>query len=69
MRIGDVDIHPSATVNDLGVVFDSEGTMSAHVSNLCKKASFALRKIGKIRFLFGFQCYTKAGARLCNFEN
>ena len=51
VRIGDVDIHPSATVNDLGVVFDSEGTMSAHVSNLCKKASFALWKIGKIRSL------------------
>ena len=50
-HIGDVDIYPAATVNDLGIIFDSRVTMSDYVSHLCKRASFALWKIGKIRIL------------------
>lgn len=30
---------------------DSIGTMSEHVSNLCRSASFAMWKIGKLRDL------------------
>ena len=34
---------------DLGVTLDQYLTMSTHVSNLCKNASFALTRIGNIR--------------------
>ena len=51
VRIGDVCIHPSDTVRNLGVTMHSTGAMSAHVSNVCKSASHALWKIGKIRNL------------------
>ena len=49
VRIGDVSIHPSNTVRNLGVTMDTAGSMSAHVVNICKSASHALWKIGKIR--------------------
>ena len=49
IRIGDDIIIPSVKVRNLGVIMDNKATMSAHVSNLCRSASFALYKIGKIR--------------------
>ena len=39
----------SANERDLGVTLDQCLSESAHVSNLCKSASFALKHIGNIR--------------------
>ena len=44
-------INPSDTVRDLGVLFDQYGTMKPHVNEVCRKASAALWRIGKIRSL------------------
>ena len=51
VRIGDALINPSDTVRDLGVLFDQYGTMKPHVNEVCRKASAALWRIGKIRSL------------------
>ena len=51
MRIGDALINPSDTVRDLGVLFYQYGTMKPHVNEVCRKASAALWRIGKIRSL------------------
>ena len=41
VQVGDVSVHSSSTVRDLGVTFDISMTMMSHVSNLCKSAYFA----------------------------
>ena len=38
----------SVNARDLGVTLDQYLTMSTHISNLCKSASFALKRIGNI---------------------
>jgi len=43
------EIKTSVNARDLGVTLDQCLTMSTHVSNLCKSASFALKRIGNIR--------------------
>ena len=48
LHVAGVSISPNATCN-LGVMMDSAGTMSNHVSTLCESASFALWKISRIR--------------------
>lgn len=49
VRIGDVNIPLSSVVKNLGVVFDDKATMSNQVANVCKSASYALWRLGKIR--------------------
>ena len=49
VQVGDVSVHSSSTVRDLGVTFDVSMTMASHVAGLCKSASFALWRISKIR--------------------
>ena len=49
VRIGNTDVISSSHVRDLGVVLDKNMTMSQHVSNICRNASFALYNIGKLR--------------------
>ena len=49
LRIGDSTIETSHTVRNLGVMFDENLTLSSHIKSICKSASFALYKIGKIR--------------------
>ena len=48
VRVGDVQVHPSSKVRNLGVFLDSAASMEHHVTSLCKSASFALWKIGKV---------------------
>ena len=38
-------------MRDLGVVFDECLTLDAHISNICGRAQFHLRNIGRIRML------------------
>ena len=49
MNIGGASVAPSASVRDLGVILDDTLTMTSHVNNICRSASFAIRKIGKLR--------------------
>ena len=48
IQIPNVHINPSKPLN-LGVVFDKNLFMRPHVNSICCKASFAIRKIGKVR--------------------
>ena len=50
-RIGDVSVYPSNSVRNLGVTMDSACTLSDHITNVCRSASHAIWKIGKIRDL------------------
>ena len=49
VTIGNSAISPTDAARNLGVIFDQHLSMTAHVNNLCKSASFALRSIGQIR--------------------
>ena len=49
INIGNTVISPSNEVRDLGVLLDSCLSMSSHINSVCRSASFAIRKIGKIR--------------------
>ena len=48
INIGDTTVSPSEEVRDLGVLLDSCPSMSGHIISVCRSASFAIRKIGKI---------------------
>lgn len=49
INIGGSYVTPSTSVRDLGVILDDTLTMTSHVNNICRSASFAIRKIGKLR--------------------
>ena len=49
LQIGTDFIAPSDNVRNLGIIFDSQMTMSPHVTGLCKALSFQLRNISRIR--------------------
>ena len=51
LRVGEADVSASDVVKYLGVVLDQFGSMEAQVKQICKAASFALWRIGKIRAL------------------
>ena len=42
-------IHPSASVHNLGVIFDNTLSFDAHISSILIYANFHLRRIGHIR--------------------
>ena len=43
------DVHVAEKARNLGVVMDKHMTLSAHISNVCRSASYAISKIGRIR--------------------
>jgi len=47
--IGDASVSPCDTVKDLGVTFDSQMSMNAHISIVCRTAFYHLRNISRIR--------------------
>ena len=49
VRVGDARITPANTVKNLGVIFDSQLKMEAHVDAVCKACHFHLHNIGKVR--------------------
>ena len=55
VSVGDSNILPSLKVRNLGVIFDECLTLDAHISNICRRAHFHLRNIGRIRMLLSFE--------------
>ena len=49
LNVGNLTIKPSASVRNLGVVFDGTLNMSTHVSKLCKTLNFHIRNLWQIR--------------------
>ncbi len=49
IRVGDVNITPGDSVRNLGAMFDSQFSMTDHVTHIAKSARFSLRNIGRIR--------------------
>ena len=49
LQIGEATIHPSSTVKNLGVIFDSSMSMSHHITSICKSLNFHLRNLNRIR--------------------
>jgi len=46
-------IHPISETRDLGVVVDSHLQLTSHINKVCKAASLAIHKIGRIRKYLG----------------
>ena len=51
--IGETAVEPTSQVRDMGVVLDKHLNMVQHVNILCRSATFALSKIGKLRKYLG----------------
>ena len=49
IHVGDSTVESANNIKDLGVAFDKHLKMSQHVNNICRSATFALSKIGKLR--------------------
>ena len=47
--VGDKNVASKAEVRNPGVMMDEHLTMSTHITNLCRSAMTAIRKIGQIR--------------------
>ena len=47
--IGETEISPSATIKNLGVVFDPTMNMSSHVTSMCRSLNFCLWNMARIR--------------------
>ena len=63
LNIGDSSIKPTTSVRNLGVLFDSNMSMSVHIANLRRNISFHLRNMSRIRrFLDYNSCHHVARA-------
>ena len=51
VSVGDSNILPSPN----SVIFDKCPTLDAHINNICRRAHFHLRNIGRIRMLLSFE--------------
>ena len=49
LKIGGSVISPSASIKNLGIVFDNSLAMKNHVSSLCRTVNFHLRNLNRIR--------------------
>ncbi len=47
--IGSVEIHPSSTIKNLGVTFDSTMSMAPHVTSMRKSINFTLWNMSRVR--------------------
>ena len=55
VSVGDSNILPSQKMRNLGVIFDECITLDAYINNICRRAHFNLRNIGRIRMLLSFE--------------
>ena len=55
LQVGSDIIHPSETVRNLGVIFDTHMTMTSQISALCGSLNLHLRNITRIRRYLNFE--------------
>lgn len=55
IKMGDCTVEASASVRDLGVVFDRHMNMKAQVDSIVRQTNFQLRSIGKVRQYLSFE--------------
>ena len=51
VNIANVPIQPANSARNLGVIVTNNLSMDVYINNVCRSASFALYKIGRIRNL------------------
>ena len=51
VQVGNEVVSPYTSARNLGVIFDSSGSLDEHVKSVCSSASYALWRIGKLRHL------------------
>ncbi len=49
IKIGQVDVEAVKMAKHLGVMYDCEGKLIQHVSNICKTGFYCIRNIAAIR--------------------
>ena len=49
VNIADVPVQPVKSARNLGVIFENDLRMDTYIQNICRSASYALYKIGRIR--------------------
>ncbi len=49
IQIGNEQVHPSASAQNLGVIFDSGMPLEAHVNSVVSAAFYYIKNIGSIR--------------------
>ncbi|XP_072050334.1 uncharacterized protein [Amphiura filiformis] len=54
LQVGSDTIHPSETVRNLGVIFDTHMTMTSHISSICSSLNTHLRNITRTRRYLDF---------------
>ena len=59
IRVGTDSVHPIDCVRNLGFHLDSTCALSSQIASVCKSASFALYRIGRIRNVFDRSCTEK----------
>ena len=57
--ISNSNILPSPNVGNLGVNLDECLTLDANINNICRRAHFHLRNIGRIRMLLSMEATTQ----------
>ena len=55
LNIGDMEVHPSDSVRNLGVIIDTGLTMQTHVNSVCRSCFHSIRSIGRIRSMLNYQ--------------
>ena len=49
INVGNIEINPSLSARNLGVIFDSHLNLESHINSVCRSAYFHLRSIRSIR--------------------
>ena len=49
VNIADVPVQPVKSARNLGVIFENDLRMDTYIQNICRSASYAMYKIGRIR--------------------
>ena len=63
LKVGNESITPADTIRNLGVIFDAQMTMAAHIKSLCTSLNYQLRNISRTRrFLDHDTCHLKVRA-------
>ena len=48
VKVGTDDVHTSHSTKNLGIIFDSEMSLTPHIQAMCKSANYQLFQISRI---------------------